>query len=901
MSDMIPLPMTFAQNTTPAAPDSIFEINPTAGPELRGTAPHAPAHHAPVHHAPVHHATSSSHAALVCPPPAQAAANSSVAPVVVHAPPPGQHVEITVSANQPLNFDFNPLDAKAVRHGDDLTLTFADGGVVVLHHITDHGTPLVTQLELPDGTVINPCELLQAFPEEQVSPAAGNDKIPEMKAPEINPSAGPEEINPAAGPTPILAGAPPVTTPFDVAGLGNGLTPLGPLGPEGFGSNVIFPPPGNGGFPPPPGSPPGSPPPNNPPPPPGPHSLTVFEDSNSGIVDPPNHDLTSFSHIANSGITGNFITDTINGHQVVTSTPAASVTSFHFGAPGSPVVAAGGSITGNFGTLTVNANGSYVYHTDVSTNPVLNQLGSDFLSQALTQSVTQPPGTAFYYPVSDTYDVTVTNGTDTATAPLVMYVHGADVITTTATIGAIAGAGTQVLLTYTDLYNPAHSFETIATADGLGHLITTDGSPIQPGDLANVSIEHINGTGPVTINSLTIAGETVTFGAPITLSDAGNDHAFTSLINPIITPGDVGSATAAHASTDTNFSYFATAAGEYVYGENSAINLGVVAGSAADNTGTILNLGTVNAGVVGHEFGGLGSDVLVWNAGTTPTYYNGTAGVLIGGTATNGDSLSIIVSNASLVGGHETVTVGITAGETTAQMAQALATAFNADANLTGIGLSANYGGGSGFQYVEAAGSLSYGHTNYFEYASTPGVSPSESISAQNGIDTLRVDAAGQSINLNDAHLANIDTVNLGNGGGNSLTLTADDVFRLAQNENSTIKSFSGADSNGNPITSLWITGDGSNTVHLNADAGGSFTEISNPINSGLQTTGLGPSSPTTAPTSVDGATVTSTTTGTQMVGFTEFSGVTSNGNTVHVYVENAIANSSTPHHVQVA
>src|SRR5579875_2614079 len=138
------------------------------------------------------------HAAAACPP---APTTIGATPLEIHEPAPGQHVDVTVTPNQPLTLDFNPLDAQAVRHGDDLTLTFADGGVVVLHHITQNGNPLPTALQLPDGTIINPCELLQAMPEEQPNPEAG--KIPNEKIPEINPSAGPEQVNPQAGAPPV--------------------------------------------------------------------------------------------------------------------------------------------------------------------------------------------------------------------------------------------------------------------------------------------------------------------------------------------------------------------------------------------------------------------------------------------------------------------------------------------------------------------------------------------------------------------------------------------------------------------------------------------------------------------------------------------------------------------------
>src|ERR1700742_4426504 len=135
--------------TTPTqiadAPDAafrgpFFEINPSAAPMP---------HHAAAMPRPDAHLSQTAVAALATPAaahtPAVCAAppaNSNVPFIEIHEPAAGQRVDITVTPDQPLTFDFNPLDAKAVLLGDDLTLTFADGGVLVLHHISDHGTPL---------------------------------------------------------------------------------------------------------------------------------------------------------------------------------------------------------------------------------------------------------------------------------------------------------------------------------------------------------------------------------------------------------------------------------------------------------------------------------------------------------------------------------------------------------------------------------------------------------------------------------------------------------------------------------------------------------------------------------------------------------------------------------------
>lgn len=147
---------------------------------------------------------------------------SAVPVVEVREPGPGQHAEITLRANQPLALDFDPLDAHALLRGNDLTLNFPSGGVLVMRHVARAGVPLPTLLQLPDGTIVDACALLEALPREQVSPTAG--KIPNEKIPlkRINPAAGPPERGH------------PVVTPFHQPGLGPGMTPDGPLPPEGY-------------------------------------------------------------------------------------------------------------------------------------------------------------------------------------------------------------------------------------------------------------------------------------------------------------------------------------------------------------------------------------------------------------------------------------------------------------------------------------------------------------------------------------------------------------------------------------------------------------------------------------------------------------------------------------------
>jgi hypothetical protein len=513
--------------------------------------------------------------------------------------------------------------------------------------------------------------------------------------------------------------------------------------------------------------------------------------------------------------------------------------------------------------------------------------------------------------------VTVTNGTQTQSELLALYIEGADATkTTTAVTGTVPST---LLLTYTDLYDPAHSFSETIVVNGAANTLVTD-VPIQPGDPALVSLALVSG-GPTTITSIEVGGGTIT--VPSETLDATH-HALTAIIDPQITPGTTYTVLDAPTHwTDVPAGGTATLAGQYLYAEGHAVTLDVTPASAADTTGVILNLGTVNGGGTGAEIGGLGSDTLVWNPGTATTYYNGMAGAVVQGTATNGDALSITFTNPNLatVGHMETVTVGVTTGETTAQMAQALATAIDADATLTALNgghpLADYAAGASSFQFSETTGSFAFGATQYDEFA-TPAVfgnSPSESVSGQDGLDTLQLQTAGQAIDTTNpatlSHLSNIEIFDLGNvaagSGSSSLTLSPDSVLQLTHNETSTITSFSGAGANSQPIQAIWIRGDASDTVNLNGFVAGDNPNpmISGPITSGAQDPipNVLPATPIGVPAGVDvngtpetSLVATGPSSPTQMVGFTEFSGTSSGGNTVHVYVENAIATSGHVH-----
>jgi hypothetical protein len=572
--------------------------------------------------------------------------------------------------------------------------------------------------------------------------------------------------------------------------------------------------------------------------------------------------------------TGDVMTDTYFGHQIVTSTPAAHVDSYVFWQPGSvtvdPLTDPAGVAAGVWGSLNMQGDGSYTYTLNATGIAAASQLGSDILSQELGN----PTSPDAAYPLLDLFTVTVDNGFETASQQLAMYTVGANV-TPNETTASVSGttAGAHVLLTYTDLADPAHSFQEILTVGSNG-LLTIDGSPIQSHDAALVTLEY-QGTA-TNITGFSVAGESFS-GLNIALD--GNDHALTAIINPDLSgfgdPGDTGSVIVAPVGYhNVTGNFIAATAGQYVYETANNATLSVASGSDADASGTVLNLGGTTGG---HETGGLGSDVLVYN-GSNNTY-NGGTGFVIGGTPTEAGTMTVFVDSGST---HEAVSINVTTGESDAAMTAALVNQINADGNLSAIGISANAAvGGDSFQLLEGAGTSSFQSLTTFETTTTSlsGNPAGMSISNQPGIDTLRLDGSGMNLDLTNAatlhQFANVETFDLtgSNGGGaaNSLTLDANSVLQLTANENSAVKTFTSANA-------MWVTGDASDSVTLNG-----FTQISDPITNSAQ-------SPTvaTAPTGLH-------TSPSQMVGFAEYSG-TVGGQTVHVYVENAIVNAGHVH-----
>ena len=296
---------------------------------------------------------------------------------------------------------------------------------------------------------------------------------------------------------------------------------------------------------------------------------------------------------------------------------------------------------------------------------------------------------------------------------------------------------------------------------GSNGLLTVDGSPIQPHDAAMITLEY-QGT-PTNITGFSVAGETFT-GLNIPLD--GNDHGLTAIINPDLSgfgdTGDTGSVIVAptgYANVAGNF--IANSAGQYVYETANNATLSVASGSDADQSGTVLNLGATSGG---HEVGGLGSDVLVYN-GSSNTY-NGGIGFVIGGTPTEAGTMTLFVYNGST---HEAVTINVIAGETDTAMATALSAAINGDANLAAIGISASSvgAGSNSFQLLEGSGTQSFDSLTSLEglALSTSGSPSGMSITGQAGIDTLRLDGSNVSLDLTNSttlhQFANIDAFDL--------------------------------------------------------------------------------------------------------------------------------------------
>jgi len=691
-------------------------------------------------------------------------------PIAVHEPVPGEHIVIPIVANQPLAFDFNPLDLKATQQGQDVTLTFPDGAQVTLHDLVGLCGPQPAPLELPDGTVITPSELLQAFHFSLIGPCGG---------PALN------EINPTAGPTAENTGF--ATQPFDVGGIGPGLTPDGPLAPTGFGYTSEFVK-GVGGSPPSPPGPPGPPP----PPPPG-HFLTVPDvDLHTyalGVSTPAPTHVSGTNYTVD--LTGNYISE------VVSSSPAAFIEGYYtlgaqpltFGTHANP----GTALAGTYGVFTMDASGNYSYTLDTTHEHVLSQLGSDMVSQAVNHPYI---GQGYYQPgFEDAFDVVTGNGTDTAGnqtsdfKQIQFAFESAAVSSTAATVDVSAhSAGTtELLLTYTDAVDPAHTFQQLVTVGANGLITATPESTtvVQPNDPALVTLEYISGPG-ATVASVAIEGESFNIGATLDSSQ----HAYAGMINPALDQlgdnGDTGNASSAIASQDNPGAYTANGSFNDTVLSNFSGNFGYFFDSASTTADASASNGAAN----------------------TINYDGGAA------------------SNIALT------------GSSTADSTNVFEWSSSAHLDSTGDtpGVSINGGSGDGLNVLEI-----------------------ESSTAQNlTFDTI----TGYTQDLTSGtNVKNVEVFDLTDGAhsstANTITLTANDVFALAQNEPAAVQNAGGA-------YALWINGTSADTVNL---AGTNWTQISQQVTQVGQAGGNA----------------------SQMVGYTEYGAATTGGQQVHVYVQNAV------------
>ncbi len=194
--------------------------------------------------------------------------------VLLTAPKPGQIVEKNIESGLEYKLDFSFNDtASAAQAGNNLIITFKDGGVLMLNnYFTAVNSELPPPMTLADGSVIDSnalltsCKLVevpaiaeamagqQSVPD--VEPAAGEEVAqaqtqragpPKQAAPNIEPAAGNDvaNIEPAAG---DAGGNAPSSSgrgygfgsSIDPATL-NGGNPVGPIGATALGYNAEFP------------------------------------------------------------------------------------------------------------------------------------------------------------------------------------------------------------------------------------------------------------------------------------------------------------------------------------------------------------------------------------------------------------------------------------------------------------------------------------------------------------------------------------------------------------------------------------------------------------------------------------------------------------------------------------
>lgn len=199
-----------------------------------------------------------------------------------------------------------------------------------------------------------------------------------------------------------------------------------------------------------------------------------------------------------------------------------------------------------------------------------------------------------------------------------------------------------------------------------------------------------------------------------------------------------------------------------------------------------------------------------------------------------------------------------------------------------------NYDGGAASN-IALTGSSTADSTNVFEWSSsaqlsdsvgnTPGVAIDGG--SGNGLNMLQIES-GTSQNITfdtvtgavgtaetqdltaGTNIKNVEVFDLTDGAhsstANTITLTANDVFTLAQNEPAAVQQAGGA-------YAIWINGTSADTVNLANTDGNTWTQISQQVTQVNQTGGNA----------------------SQMVGYTEYAATTTANQQVHVYVQNAI------------
>src|SRR3954468_24154808 len=156
-------------------------------------------------------------------------------PTVLDAPVHGERVTIAVAPGQPVSLPdqtFDPAQARYVIDGDDLVVTPAAGGVVVLDHFFNHPDDPPT-LSVLGGPPITANELLARA--DVTGPPPEPVVVAQIPVPNDT-DTGEGHYTPK-----VQAGGGAGFAPYDPGDIGPGLVPLGPLGPTSLTYSAEFP------------------------------------------------------------------------------------------------------------------------------------------------------------------------------------------------------------------------------------------------------------------------------------------------------------------------------------------------------------------------------------------------------------------------------------------------------------------------------------------------------------------------------------------------------------------------------------------------------------------------------------------------------------------------------------